>query len=324
MAVVLRERRTYHIAVTRGGTHSFLYEASKHQSETDRMATEDARKLFVAGLPDSATEEGLRGLFSESGIALVEVTLPRDRMSGRLRGFAFVRLESEEDATRARQVLDGHLFDGRSISVRPFQFEPPTRRERGAPAERGERSPRRDFGGGSGSGGGGGNSPDRTLYVGNLPYDTTQEEVESVLGSFGVASVARVHLPVDQEGRRRGFGFVTLQTTEAATEAVERLKGADMRGRRLIVNVAQPKGSAPSSAHRGGDARPPRSYDSGPPRFGGPPGGGFGGPPPGALGSGKPQDGRRRKRYDNEGDGGGGGRSRGRRDDNDRWGDDDE
>lgn len=110
------------------------------------MATDNAQKLFVAGLPDSVNEEDLRGLFSESGAQVLELTVPRDRMTGRARGFAFVRLGSQEDADRARQVLDGRIVDGRSISVRPFQAEPPARGER-AP---GERAP----GGGGGPGGG--------------------------------------------------------------------------------------------------------------------------------------------------------------------------
>jgi len=258
------------------------------------MASEDARKLFVAGLPDSVTEEVLRGLFeTESGSQVSELTLPRDRMSGRPRGFAFVRLDSQDDADRARRVLDGRIVDGKAISVRPFQAEPPG--ARGERPERGERPDRgADRGGGDQRGdfaprGGrdnGGPAPDRTLYVGNLPYDTTPEEVEEFLKSHGAEPVVRVHLPLDQDGRKRGFGFVTLASADVARNALDQLKGADLRGRRLIINLALPKGAAPAGrdAPRGGiDARPPRS-DNGdrPPRsFGGPPPPrSFGGPPP--------------------------------------------
>lgn len=72
----------------------------------------------------------LRGLFSESGAQVTELTLPRDRMSGRPRGFAFVRLGSQEDADRARQVLDGRIVDGKAISARPFQGLSPRREAR--------------------------------------------------------------------------------------------------------------------------------------------------------------------------------------------------
>src|SRR5215468_4882380 len=121
---------------------------------------EDSRKLFVAGLPDSITEDVLRQLFEATGGTVVEVSLPKDRATGRPRGFGFVTLATMEEANAARESLDGSFQGGKSISVRPFQAEPPRREGR---------SP----GGGAGplSGGGGGvaAAPDRTLYVGNLP-----------------------------------------------------------------------------------------------------------------------------------------------------------
>ncbi len=282
------------------------------------MSNEDARKLFVAGLPDSVTEEDLRGLFLESGAQSAELTLPRDRMSGRPRGFAFVRLGSEEEADRARSVLDGRIVDGRTISVRPFQAEPPARGERPAGGFGGPPGGGGGFGGPSGGGMGGGGygapredrprrdmggpAPDRTLYVGNLPYDATQEEIEVLLNELGAGPVARVHLPLDQDGRKRGFGFVTLATAEAANAAIDQLKNAELRSRRLIINLAHPKGSpgAPMGAGgpggftgTGGDRPPPRT-------FGGPPSSNFGPPsPPG----GRTALGNQRKRKEGEGDG---------------------
>jgi nucleolin len=282
------------------------------------MSNEDARKLFVAGLPDSVTEEDLRGLFLESGAQSAELTLPRDRMSGRPRGFAFVRLGSEEEADRARSVLDGRIVDGRTISVRPFQAEPPARGERpmGAPMGGGMGAP---MGGGMGApmGGGGfggpreerprremagGPAPDRTLYVGNLPYDATQEEIEVLLNELGAGPVARVHLPLDQDGRKRGFGFVTLATAEAANAAIDQLKNAELRSRRLIINLAHPKGTPGAPMGAGGPGGfTGTSGDRPPPRtFGGAPGSNFGppSPPGGRVGLAN-----QRKRKEGEGDG---------------------
>lgn len=307
------------------------------------MANEDARKLFVAGLPDSVTEEDLRALFQESGSQVVELTLPRDRMSGRPRGFAFVRLGGSEDADRARSLLDGRLVDGKSISVRPFQAEPPTRGERPVGGDRpprddrGPMGPRPDRGpregGGFGGGGGGGTAPDRTLYVGNLPYDATPEEVETLLRELGAEPVLRVHLPVDQDGRKRGFGFVTLGSAEVARNAIDQLKGAELRSRRLIVNLANPKG-APGTGPTGGPGGPPGDR---PPRSFGPPGGGpgggpgFGGPPPGSnfgppavAGANKGTD-RRKKKFDGPGGEGADGRGKtARREREERWRDQDD
>src|SRR6187401_1636178 len=206
------------------------------------MANEDARKLFVAGLPDSITEDVLRGLFEATGGNVVEVSLPKDRATGRPRGFGFVTLATSAEANAARESLDGSFQAGKSISVRPFQAEPP-RREGGlvgAPRVGGPPGAASAMGPGGPAG-----APDRTLYVGNLPYDATVEEVEGLIGATAAGPVVRVHLPMDPEGRKRGFGFVTMASADAARGAIEALKGADIRGRRLVVNLAHPKGERP-------------------------------------------------------------------------------
>jgi nucleolin len=227
------------------------------------MATEDARKLFVAGLPDTITEDILRQLFEATGGTVVEVSIPRDRATGRPRGFGFVTLSTEQEAASARDSLDCSLQAGKSISVRPFQAEPP----------------RKDAMGG-GPGGPRGStppppyasqaSPDRTLYVGNLPYDCTQEEVETLINGTGAGNVARVNLPMDPDGRKRGFGFVTMETADAAKAAMEALRGADIRGRRLVINIAHPKGERPARPDQGppvpGGPRPAPFDRGGPPR----------------------------------------------------------
>lgn len=236
---------------------------------------EDSRKLFVAGLPDSITEEVLRQLFEATGGNVVEVSLPKDRATGRPRGFGFVTLSTSEEALAARESLDGSYQGGKAISVRPFQAEPP-RREGGAGPGRpgGDRGP--SSGGGGGGGGGPAGAPDRTLYVGNLPYDAASEEVEALINATGSGPVVRVHLPMDADGRKRGFGFVTMASAEAAKAAIEALRGADVRGRRLVVNLAHPKGEKP--AHEGGG---PGGPGGGPRNFGDRPERSFspGGPP---------------------------------------------
>ena len=218
-----------------------------------RMTTEDARKLFVAGLPDSINEEVLRQLFEATGGIVLEVSLPKDRTSGRARGFGFVTLETEEQADNARSSLDGSFQAGRAISVRPFQGGSGRREGRSpdAPAVTNQAGP----------------AEDRTLYVGNLPYDATADEVEQLLIRCGVSPVLRVHLPVGPDGRPRGFGFVTLSSPEAVQQSLGALASADVRGRRVMVKVAHPRGSTPMAAARpGGMPRPPmRSFPSEPP-----------------------------------------------------------
>jgi nucleolin len=299
---------------------------------------EDSRKLFVAGLPDTITEDVLRQLFEATGGNVVEVSLPRDKATSRPRGFGFVSLATSEEANAARESLDGSFLAGRSISVRPWQADPP-KREAGAPPRS---SGPRDGGGGGGMGGGGA-APDRTLYVGNLPYDATQEEVEGLIAATGAGPIARIHLPTDPEGRKRGFGFVTMASADAAKGAIEGLRTANIRGRRLVVNLAHPKGERPGgppSSGRfeggggggfgggggGGYGGPPPSSGFGGP----PPSGGFGGPPAGGYPSGaapsrRGHDDRRRHTDDGPPRTGGGGGGGGRRDKRDwRRGTDDD
>ncbi len=254
------------------------------------MPTEDARKLFVAGLPESITEDALREIFEATGGSVTDLSLPRDRATGRVRGFGFVTFSSSEEASAARDSLDGSLQAGRPISVRPFSSEPP-RREAGMPRERSEGG-----GGGPGFGGGGGGAgagqEDRTLYVGNLPYDVSQQEVSALFTDNALSAPVRTHLPIGPDGRLRGFGFVTCASAEAANQALGVLRNLDVRGRRLMVNIAHPRGERPAGV---GASRPPRSdggFGAGPtePRF--PSEGGS--PPPDA---GRPVDPRRARNF---------------------------
>jgi nucleolin len=235
------------------------------------MGNEEA-KLFVAGLPDSISEEVLKQLFEATGGKVLSVSLPKDRMTGRPRGFGFVTLATPQEAQAARDALDGSLQAGKSISVRPFQAEPP-RRELGAPGMGGGMGGSRPGSGPPGRGPSAQQSPDRTLYVGNLPYDATEEEVRVLVNTAAADSVVRVHLPMDADGRKRGFGFVTMASAEVAKTAADALRTADLRSRRLIVNLAHPKGERPARADGGFGPAPFQ------PSFGGPPGGGGGAPP---------------------------------------------
>ncbi len=296
------------------------------------MANEEA-KLFVAGLPDSVSEDVLKQLFEATGGSVVNVSLPKDRATGRPRGFGFVTLSTPAEAQTARDALDGSMQAGKSISVRPFQAEPPRRDALGGPPS-GPGGPRSSGMGGPPSRGGGAQAaPDRTLYVGNLPYDCSVEEVETLINGVVAAGVVRVHLPMDADGRKRGFGFVTMSSPETAKTASEQLRAADLRGRRLVVNLAHPKGERPERPAGGGYAGGGGggysgggggySGGGGGGGFGGggggggsfPPAGGFGGAPPGAASHRKTFDERKRKHAGGGEDGGGPKKKKGGRED---------
>ena len=75
-----------------------------------------SRKLFVGNLPYETTEQDLEALFGQAG-AVETVTVVRDRMTGRARGFAFVEMATDEDAQKAIEMFNGYDLDGRKLAV---------------------------------------------------------------------------------------------------------------------------------------------------------------------------------------------------------------
>lgn len=79
-----------------------------------------------------------------------------------------------------------------------------------------------------------------SIYVGNLSYDVTEENLNAVFAEYG--SVRRVQIPTDREtGRVRGFGFVEMSSEDEEAAAIEALDGAEWMGRDLKVNKARPR-----------------------------------------------------------------------------------
>lgn len=89
---------------------------------------------------------------------------------------------------------------------------------------------------------GGGQSQDinpRKLFVGNLSWNLTSEDLQQLFAEFGTVEDAIV-LTDKFSGRSKGFGFVTMSTDEEAQAAIEGLHQKDVDGRSMVVNVAQP------------------------------------------------------------------------------------
>jgi len=79
-----------------------------------------------------------------------------------------------------------------------------------------------------------------SIYVGNLSYKVTQEDLNKVFSEYG--TVKRVQLPIDREtGRSRGFGFVEMESEASENSAIQALDGAEWMGRVMKVNKARPR-----------------------------------------------------------------------------------
>ena len=99
----------------------------------------------------------------------------------------------------------------------------------------------------------------KRLYVGNLDYATTDDELKELFASEGNVIYAKVVNRMD--GKSRGFGFVEMETEEEAKNAVEKFNQSDYKNRTLVVNEAKNRERAnPSSNNRGNY---PRTYNKG-------------------------------------------------------------
>ena len=78
------------------------------------------------------------------------------------------------------------------------------------------------------------------LYVGNLPWSTSEEDLESHFAQFGNVSAVRI-ITEGRTGRSKGFGFVEMESDDEAKAAIEALDGKDFGGRDLRVNEAKPR-----------------------------------------------------------------------------------
>lgn len=91
----------------------------------------------------------------------------------------------------------------------------------------------------------------KKLYIGNLSYDVTEDELAQLFGQCGQVSSAKIIKDKDT-GRSKGFGFVEMANDEEATHAIARMKGHDVKGRPITVDEAKEKSSGGGFSRGGG------------------------------------------------------------------------
>ena len=111
-----------------------------------------------------------------------------------------------------------------------------------------------------------------SIFVGNLPFRAEQEDVIELFAPYG--DVANCSLPLERDtGRKRGFAFVELANPELETKAIDGLQGAELMGRPLRINRAEPRGGGGGGGYGGGGGGGPRRGGGG--GYGGGGGGGY-------------------------------------------------
>jgi len=89
------------------------------------------------------------------------------------------------------------------------------------------------------------------IYVGNLSFDVSQEELQQAFAAHGEVASASI-IEDKYTGKSRGFGFVEMPKSEEARVAIEQMNGVDLKGRQLNVNEAKPRNDSPRGGGGGG------------------------------------------------------------------------
>ena len=159
---------------------------------------------------------------------------------GRSRGFGTVQFASNQDAVAAIEMFNGYDWDGRVLEVRQ-DLKPENRRTNGSNTANSR------FAGGSNQ-----NYRGRTnrsfipeliqaekLYVGNIPFATTREELTELFSEAGTA--VNVDIPLDANDRVRGFALITMGSLEEARNAAAKFSQYELNGRRIEVREDEKK-----------------------------------------------------------------------------------
>ncbi|KAH8158383.1 hypothetical protein CIB48_g9869 [Xylaria polymorpha] len=198
-------------------------EATPAPTEDER----DRRTVFVQQLAARLRTKELKEFFEKVG-PVNEAQIVKDRISGRSKGVGYVEFKNEDSVTAALQ-LTGQKLLGIPVIVQLTEAEK-NRQVR------------------STDGSGHGNSvPFHRLYVGNIHFSITEQDLQNVFEPFG--ELEFVQLQKDDTGRSRGYGFVQFRDADQAREALEKMNGFDLAGRPIRVGLGNDKFTPESTAN---------------------------------------------------------------------------
>jgi nucleolin len=202
-------------------------------------------EIFVKNLSYNTTEDGLNSFFSKFG-AIDAMKLLTHKDTGNSKGMAFIEFNTRADAAKVIAIKDTIELDGRRLTVSYSNEDRPTPGA-GFGGQSGG-----SFGGGFGGNSGGSNAGDsssKTVFIGNISWDTTEASLTDVFGGCG--TVVAVRIAKTPEGKPKGFAHVEFDSTEAVNKAVA-LAGTDIDGRQIRVDPAMSKASGGDRGGRGG------------------------------------------------------------------------
>ncbi|KAI0970857.1 hypothetical protein F4678DRAFT_472851 [Xylaria arbuscula] len=187
----------------------------------------DRRTVFVQQLAARLRTKELKEFFEKIG-PVNEAQIVKDRISGRSKGVGYVEFKNEDSVSVALQ-LTGQKLLGIPVIVQLTEAEK-------------NRQVRNTDGSGHGN-----SVPFHRLYVGNIHFSITEQDLQNVFEPFG--ELEFVQLQKDDTGRSRGYGFVQFRDADQAREALEKMNGFDLAGRPIRVGLGNDKFTPESTAN---------------------------------------------------------------------------
>ncbi|XP_010522464.1 PREDICTED: heterogeneous nuclear ribonucleoprotein 1 [Tarenaya hassleriana] len=195
----------------------------------------DQGKLFIGGISWETDENVLREYFSNYGEVL-QVTVMREKMTGRPRGFGFVAFS--DPAVVDRVLQDKHHIDNRDVDVKRAM----SREEQNTSGRSGNFIASRNYDSSA-------NIRTKKIFVGGLPPVLTGDEFRSYFEAYG--SVTDAVIMIDQNTQRpRGFGFISFESEDSVDRVLHKTFH-DLNGKQVEVKRALPKDANPGGASRG-------------------------------------------------------------------------
>ncbi|KAI1660189.1 RNA-binding domain-containing protein [Daldinia decipiens] len=201
------------------------------QDESERAAGEEdlSNKVFVRNLPYDATDDLVKEAFNKYG-DILEIRIGRDP-SGASKGYGFITFSNAESATRAIEEADNSFWQGRRLFVQP-------RTSPSAPRS-GVKSP---------------GEPTTSLYIGNIPYETSDADLNNIFRDL--EDVVNVRVAVDRNtGWPRGFAHADFKDIESAQRAYDKLQNFQLGDRTLRIDYASTPNTERPRSTRNRDPR---------------------------------------------------------------------
>ncbi|KAJ5970354.1 RNA recognition motif domain eukaryote [Penicillium vulpinum] len=219
------ERRPRRDIDTRRESRGSISRKSPELNEDER----DKRTVFVQQLAARLRSKDLINFFEKVG-PVKDAQIVKDRVSHRSKGVGYVEFKDEESVTKAIG-LTGQVVLGIPIIVQLTEAEK-NRQARNPEATAGNQH----------------TAPFHRLYVGNVHFSITEDDLTNVFEPFG--ELEFVQLQKDETGRSKGYAFVQFSNPEQARDALEKMNGFELAGRAIRVGLGNDKFTPDSHANR--------------------------------------------------------------------------